>query len=134
MTGDLIVDQADMTAVLSILSTSMGDVNLDGVVDGTDCSIASANLGLAGLGWAGGDVDGDGTVTSADLALICPPSCDPDVNQDGNVDQDDVGYLINVIGGGENTTGIDPDFNQDGNVDQDDVGALINTIGGGGCP
>jgi len=62
------------------------------------------------------------------------PACDPDVNQDGNVDQDDVSYLINVVGGGENPTGIDPDFNQDGNVDQDDIAALINTVGGGGCP
>ncbi|MCC6950853.1 MAG: DVUA0089 family protein [Phycisphaerales bacterium] len=62
------------------------------------------------------------------------PTCDPDVNQDGNVDQDDVSYLINVVGGGDNPTGIDPDFNQDGNVDQDDIAALINTVGGGGCP
>ena len=62
------------------------------------------------------------------------PACDPDVNQDGNVDQDDVSYLINVVGGGDNPTGIDPDFNQDGNVDQDDIAALINTVGGGGCP
>ncbi|MFZ2872943.1 MAG: dockerin type I domain-containing protein [Phycisphaerales bacterium] len=67
-------------------------------------------------------------------STVCPPPCDPDVNQDGNVDQDDVTYLINVVGGGANPTGIDPDFNQDGNVDQDDVSALINTVGGGGCP
>jgi hypothetical protein len=60
--------------------------------------------------------------------------CDPDVNQDGNADQDDVAYLINVIGGGPNPTGIDPDFNRDGNADQDDVAALVNTVGGGGCP
>jgi len=66
--------------------------------------------------------------------LTVNPSCDPDVNQDGNVDQDDVLYLIDVVGGGDNPTGIDPDFNQDGNVDQDDVAALINAIGGGGCP
>jgi hypothetical protein len=62
------------------------------------------------------------------------PPCDPDVNQDGNVDQDDVSYLINVVGGGENPTGIDPDFNQDGNVDQDDIAALINVVAGGDCP
>jgi hypothetical protein len=62
------------------------------------------------------------------------PQCDPDVNQDGNVDQDDVAYLINVVGGGPNDTGIDPDFNQDGNVDQDDVSALINVVAGGNCP
>jgi len=60
--------------------------------------------------------------------------CDPDANQDGNVDQDDVSYLINVVGGGENPTGIDPDFNQDGNVDQDDIAALINVVAGGECP
>jgi len=69
-----------------------------------------------------------------DWADNVPPPCDPDMNQDGNVDQDDVGYLINVVGGGDNPTGIDPDFNQDGNVDQDDVAALIDTVGGGGCP
>ncbi|GEM_PF-4203072 len=71
-----------------------------------------------------------------DLREITPPAppCDPDFNQDGNVDQDDVVYLINVIGGGENPTERDPDFNQDGNVDQDDVTALINAVGGGGCP
>lgn len=63
-----------------------------------------------------------------------PASCDPDLNQDGNVDQDDIAYLINVIGGGENPTGIDPDFNLDGNADQDDVSALINVVAGGLCP
>jgi hypothetical protein len=62
------------------------------------------------------------------------PSCDPDVNQDGNVDQDDVAYLINVVGGGPNPTGIDPDFNHDGNADQDDIAALINVVAGGNCP
>jgi hypothetical protein len=68
------------------------------------------------------------------MQLDPPPNCDPDVNQDGNVDQDDVAYLINVVGGGPNPTGIDPDFNRDGNVDQDDVSALINTVAGAPCP
>ncbi|MFZ2875363.1 MAG: hypothetical protein WAZ94_12895 [Phycisphaerales bacterium] len=71
------------------------------------------------------------------IVYLRPPTgggCDPDTNQDGNVDQDDVSYLINVVGGGDNTTGIDPDFNQDGNVDQDDVAALINVVAGGDCP
>jgi len=61
-------------------------------------------------------------------------ACCPDVNQDGNVDQDDVGYLINVVGGGDNSTGIDPDFNHDGNIDQDDVAALVSVVAGGACP
>jgi hypothetical protein len=68
------------------------------------------------------------------FTLGVAPACDPDMNQDGNVDQDDVSYLINVVGGGDNPTGIDPDFNQDGNVDQDDIGALINVVAGGDCP
>ncbi|MCE7975162.1 MAG: hypothetical protein DYG92_12695 [Leptolyngbya sp. PLA1] len=62
------------------------------------------------------------------------PVCDPDYNQDGNIDQDDVRYLVGVVAGGDNPTGRDPDFNQDGNADQDDVAALINAVAGGGCP
>ncbi len=61
-------------------------------------------------------------------------TCDPDVNQDGNADQGDVDYIINVIAGGENATNIDPDFNLDGNADQGDIDALINVIAGGNCP
>jgi hypothetical protein len=76
------------------------------------------------------------THTDTVVITVEPPpvGCDPDLNQDGNVDQDDVSYLINVVGGGGNPTGIDPDFNQDGNVDQDDVSALINVVAGGPCP
>lgn len=77
-----------------------------------------------------------GSVNSNQARLIVnlAPSCDPDMNQDGNADQDDISYLINVVGGGSNPTGINPDFNCDGNVDQDDVGALIDVVGGGACP
>ncbi|MCC6950828.1 MAG: M36 family metallopeptidase, partial [Phycisphaerales bacterium] len=65
----------------------------------------------------------------------CEECCDADVNIDGNVDQDDVVYLIQVVGGGPNSSGIDPDWNKDGNVDQDDVQALINYVSeGAGCP
>jgi len=62
------------------------------------------------------------------------PSCDPDYNQDGNVDQDDVAYLIHVIAGGENPTRRNPDYSRDGNVDQQDIEWLINTVGGAACP
>jgi hypothetical protein len=57
-----------------------------------------------------------------------------DYNQDGNVDQADVTYLVNVVSGGDNSTGVDPDFNRDGNVDQGDVDALLNVVAGGACP
>ncbi|MFA6045938.1 MAG: hypothetical protein WC718_13230, partial [Phycisphaerales bacterium] len=60
--------------------------------------------------------------------------CDPDVNQDGNADQGDIDYLLNVVAGGDNPTNIDPDFNLDGNVDQGDVDALVNVVAGGACP
>lgn len=60
--------------------------------------------------------------------------CIIDFNDDGNADQDDVIYLLNVIAGGENPSGAEPDFNRDGNLDQDDVLALIDVIGGGNCP
>jgi uncharacterized membrane protein len=70
----------------------------------------------------------------ADLDYTPPPACDSDYNQDGNADQDDVAYLVNVVSGGPNPTGRDPDFTLDGNVDQDDVAALINVVAGGPCP
>ena len=60
--------------------------------------------------------------------------CNPDVNQDGNADQGDIDYLLNVIAGGDNPNNIDPDFNHDGNADQSDVDALVNVIAGGTCP
>ena len=59
--------------------------------------------------------------------------CEPDVNQDGNADQGDIDYLINIIAGGSNPTGIDPDFNRDGNSDQGDIDSLVNAIAGGAC-
>lgn len=62
------------------------------------------------------------------------PVCDPDFDQDGNVNQDDVQYLTNVLAGGSNPSGRDPDFNGDGNADQDDLAALVNRVAGGACP
>jgi hypothetical protein len=40
--------------------------------------------------------------TPSRFAVVAPvPGCDPDFNRDGNVDQDDVTALINVIAGGD---------------------------------
>jgi hypothetical protein len=120
-------------------------VKVAGFINGTGHDFVS-NQVLGGLPTpSGADFAPDlGEPSAADLSaidgnqyvlvpLLAPP-CDPDVNQDGNVDQDDVAYLINVVGGGDNPTNIDPDFNRDGNVDQDDVSALINTVAGAPCP
>jgi len=78
-----------------------------------------------------------GAISPNDLAVWPGPTglaCDPDVNHDGNADQDDVRYLVGVLAGGENPTGIDPDFNRDGNADQDDLNTLVHVVGGGPCP
>ncbi|MFA6046483.1 MAG: hypothetical protein WC718_15975, partial [Phycisphaerales bacterium] len=73
-------------------------------------------------------------VLSADLPDCEPAICDADVNQDGNVDQGDVDYLINAVAGGDNPNGIDVDFNRDGNADQSDIDTIINVVAGGTCP
>ena len=75
-----------------------------------------------------------GTDTVMVTVLAGGPTCDPDVNQDGNADQGDIDYLVNVVAGGDNPTNIDPDFNHDGNVDQGDIDALVNVVAGGDCP
>lgn len=67
------------------------------------------------------------------LTGVAVPSCDPDMDANGVADQDDIHYLVNVIGGGDNPTGINPDFDRNGVADQDDVVRLIDAVAGGGC-
>ncbi|MDX2132816.1 MAG: hypothetical protein SFY69_12270 [Planctomycetota bacterium] len=69
-----------------------------------------------------------------DTFMNPPPPCDPDVNQDGNVDQDDVACLAQVVGGDPTCSNADPDFNRDGNVDQDDISTLAQVVAGAACP
>jgi T5SS/PEP-CTERM-associated repeat protein len=62
------------------------------------------------------------------------PICDPDYNQDGALNQDDVDAIINDIASGTPSFPPNsPDLNRDGNVDQDDVAWLVNVIAGGNC-
>ncbi|MDX2132452.1 MAG: hypothetical protein SFY69_10420 [Planctomycetota bacterium] len=60
--------------------------------------------------------------------------CDPDFNQDGNVDQDDIACLAQVVAGDPFCSASDPDFNRDGNVDQDDINSLEQVVAGQPCP
>jgi hypothetical protein len=135
--GNLIVDQADICAILEILETTIGDVNLDGTADAADLAIATANLTLVGVGFAGGDVDGDGTVTQADLDLISGVSIDPcnpapacagDVNGDGNTNAADFTILAGNFGSTvvANTNG---DLNGDGLVNASDFVILAGDFG-----
>lgn len=61
-------------------------------------------------------------------------TCDPDINADGNTDQEDVACIINAVAGDPACSAQDTDFNRDGNVDQEDVVAVISAVAGGGCP
>ncbi|MFA6044126.1 MAG: LamG-like jellyroll fold domain-containing protein [Phycisphaerales bacterium] len=122
----------ELISIPNIPSGGGADVNIIGVLIGLN-HIAGHLVVLEA------DLDGDGTYERVgewdayDRDQFAPP-CDPDVNQDGNVDQGDVDYLIGVVAGSPNPSGIDPDFNQDGNVDQGDVDALIDVVAGGNCP
>jgi methionine-rich copper-binding protein CopC len=78
---------------------------------------------------------GDGLAGGASvLTFVVGAPCDPDFNADGNVDQDDIACLAQVVGGDDACSSLDPDFNRDGNVDQDDIDALAQVVGGAPCP
>lgn len=134
--------QFDGTSWIS--DSTMGRTNPGGAT-----VVRQVNSGGESSLWFGGAFWGVGGETlGSRLSLSVIPSfgvgrwfaplpalpCEPDVNQDGNVDQGDVDYLINVIAGGPNDTSIDPDFNQDGNVDQGDIDSLVDVVAGGNCP
>ncbi|MFA6043914.1 MAG: hypothetical protein WC718_02920 [Phycisphaerales bacterium] len=130
-----------LVVVLSGLASSaaMGQLSIDSyVIAGGGVSSATGG-GLTLSATFGQPVVG--TLLGPDLTLysgfwspLGGSACDPDLNQDGNPDQGDIDYLVNVVAGGANPTNIDPDFNQDGNIDQGDVDSLINVVAGGACP
>ncbi len=140
--GDLDVDVDDVCAILDILETSYGDVNLDGVVDSADVAIAQANVNLAG-GWADGDVDGDGTVEQDDIDTIqgvidgtfagCPavpvPTCAGDITGDGVTDVLDFAELAANFGAGPGATFEQGDLTGDGFVDVLDFAELAADFG-----
>jgi hypothetical protein len=108
-------------------------VNVAGATSAT-YAVASASAGHAGQYDCVVNAGCLSATSNAATLTVNACPCNPDLNGDGNADQDDVLYLISVIGGGPNPAGVDPDFNRDGNADQDDVIALINVVAGGACP
>jgi len=122
--GDLVIDQADVCfLVQTILGTNFGDVNLDGVVNAADRTIAVANQGLAG-GWAQGDMDGTGTVDARDLAIIdgtFNPCCPADFDGDGFLTGDDFDAFVAAFELGD----IVSDFDGDGFVTGEDFDAFV---------
>jgi len=60
---------ADLTTVL-VRYTLIGDVNLDGIINDTDISLITNQIGQTGTGWLGGDVFGyDNIVNDSDISL-----------------------------------------------------------------
>jgi len=94
MDGDVDVTTNDIAEmVVTILKTSFGDANLDGMVDGSDVAIVQATIaagaggcnGAGDCGWSDGDFDCDGDVDGADLAQASGVPVAGDCDGDGDL-------------------------------------------------
>ncbi|MEZ6318417.1 MAG: hypothetical protein R3B49_06645 [Phycisphaerales bacterium] len=129
MNGDLVVDAEDVRVIVEdVLETNFGDVNLDGVVDGTDEAIVMANQGMMNAGWADGDTDCDGDVDADDL-LVFGAACTCDIDGSGGLNLDDVNLFAQGFIGGN--LAVDQDGN--GVLNLDDVN-LFAACFIAGCP
>jgi hypothetical protein len=127
MNGDLVVDMNEQMEIVEvILKTHIGDVNLDGNVDAADLAIITANQGQTG-GWAMGDMNCDGVIDTNDLPVPA------DFDNDRDVDDDDLAALEACASG----PGVplasgceNKDLDQDDDVDQTDFSLLQLCISG----
>lgn len=74
---DEVVDLADVAVWLRRIHgaiegrpSEFGDLNLNGVVDASDLAKLDANSGMQDVGYAGGDIDGNGVVDEVDRAIL----------------------------------------------------------------
>jgi hypothetical protein len=115
--------------------TDVGDANHDGVRDCADVDILNSLLGAttsAANFNAYVDMNGDGTITAADRALLeaitgpcATPPCAGDADGSGMVNFDDINSVIaNWLANYAPGTGPG-DANQDGVVNFDDINAVI---------
>lgn len=101
-----------------VLGADFGDVDLNGVIDASDRAVVQSNQGQSGLGWAGGDLNGDGVTNGADLAFFGPDLAG-DYNGDGEVNAAD--YTVwRDMQGLSVTPGALADGNGDGTVNASD--------------
>ncbi|MDX2115613.1 MAG: DUF11 domain-containing protein [Planctomycetota bacterium] len=112
-----------------------GFVNGAGVL--SDAGVVTVLVSLRDAGAAlcdGPDIEVGQAIVTWPVAPA-GPSCEPDYTQDGNVDQDDIACLVDLVAGGSVCdASADPDFNRDGNVDQADISDLVSVVGGSACP
>jgi len=143
VTGDRIIDQSDVCAIVfDILETTFGDVDLDGDSDAADITTALANVGNPG-GWADGDVDGDGMVTTNDVDIITDQTdlCDAtpcecksgDADGDCDVDSVDLNIVLTSFPPScHPTLGCpDGDVDGDGDTDSTDLNIVLTAFGCG---
>ena len=128
MNGDLVVDAEDVRVIVEdFLGTQIGDVNLDGVVDGSDESIAMSNLGMEG-GWAMGDVNCDGMVTQADIDIITGGGeCPGDTNGDNIVNFTDLNTVLAQFG--QSGAALAGDVDGNGVVNFADLNMILSNFG-----
>lgn len=128
MNGDLVVDLEDVRVIVEdFLQTEIGDVNLDGVRDATDLSIAQSNLGMMG-GWAMGDVNCDGVIDQADLDIIAGATeCPGDTNGDNEINFTDLNTVLTQFG--QTGSGLAGDVNDSGTVDFGDLNLILSNFG-----
>jgi len=125
--GDGFIDQKDVCFILTMLETTFGDVDLDGDVDAADRAKIAGNVTSAG-GWADGDIDGDGVVTSFDLdawdlynATGISPCCPSDFDSNGFVNGDDFDAFVGLFEAGDCAA----DFDLNGFVNGDDFDSFV---------
>jgi hypothetical protein len=88
LTGDLVVDDADVVVFVSEIINLGGDATCDMIVDVSDLSVMGANYGTSsGMTWTDADFTGEGAVDVSDLSILganygddysCPTSSVPE--------------------------------------------------------
>lgn len=99
MTGDLVIDINDACDIVrSILGTQFGDINLDGQVTCADLAVINQPGMPYAGGWAQGDVNGDGVVNADDVKIVRGALQPGDINGDGCVNTADLTLLLSKFG------------------------------------
>jgi len=147
--GDGSINQDDICfLVTDILGTDFSDLNLNGMPNEPGAAPAGDAPVLGGSGWAQGDVDGDGDVDAADVAIINGSANDPctkggqDCNENGVDDAQDISSgtskdcfdFTAAAGTAGGANGVPDececiaDWNRDGTSNSTDVSDFINTF------